>query len=640
MIINKKSNIIYSLLAFAIPFVVYFITLAPSVTFIDSGELATVAAKLGVAHPTGYPLFTIIGNVFTRLPFGDEVFRLNLMCAVFSSLSIMVFFNLLILLAVRIVDQMKEVRISETVLLNICLSGSLILAFSRTFWDTANAIEVYSLHTLLITTCLYLILKASGEVDENGNLTRDRYWLAFAYVLGLSFTNHLSTVFLSVGCLYLYFSSNGFNALSLRRILFMAIPFILGLSVYAYIIVRADNNVISWGNPHNFENFWRHFTGKQFSVWMFSSFENAGKQFSYFTKSFPMEYIVFPLLLSIPGLLLLFKEAKRVFYFTLLLFVFCILYAINYDIYDIDSYFLLAFIVAGIWISMGMLWIAAKLKDNLSQIGYAFLLIPVLPLILNFEKTDESKNFFVDDYTYNVFKSADQNAIIMSTQWDFWISSSIYQQFVRNIRPDIAVIDKELLRKSWYFDYLKKHYPDICEKSKAEIDAYYSELLKFEKNTDRYTSPKTEVDRQDLMKIQSSFTALLNSFVDKNYPDRTFYSTLEIEQDKNEKFGRDYSRIPQGLLFRYTKEKGYDNYENPEFEFDVTQRSDYHHNFIMNAYYSAYLNRANFLMNHSKFDEAEKLINLSLLVKPGSPESIQLLNKNKQLKSLSTNELN
>ena len=639
MIINNKPKIIYSLLAFIIPFAVYFITLAPSVTFIDSGELATVASKLGVAHPTGYPLFTILGNVFTRIPIGDEIFRLNLMCAVFSSLSAMVFFNIVLMLGVRIVDEMKDVKISESDLLNLCLSGSLILAFSKTFWDTANAIEVYSLHTLLIVSCLYLILKASGEISDKGILSRDRYWLAFAFVLGLSFTNHLSTVFLSVGCLYLYFASNGFRELSLKRILYMVIPFLLGLTVYAYIIVRADNNVISWGNPHNFENFWRHFTGKQFSVWMFTSFENAGKQLSYFTKSFPMEFIVFPLLLAIPGLFLLFKEAKRTFYFTLLLFVFCILYAINYDIYDIDSYFLLAFIVAGIWISMGMLWITTKIKNNLSNIGFAFLLIPVLPLILNFEKADESKNYFVDDYTMNVFKSADQNAIIMSTQWDFWISSSIYQQFVRNIRPDIAVIDKELMRKSWYFDYLKKHYPDLCEKSKAEIDAYLFELLKFEKNTDRYTSPKTEADRQDLLKIQSAFSALLNSIVDKNYPDRTFYTTLEIEQDKNEKFGKDYSRVPQGLLFRYTKEKGFDNYENPEFKFDVTQKSDYHHNFIMNAYYSAYLNRANFLMNNSKFDEAEKLINNSLQVKPGSPEAIQLLNKNKQLKSLSNNNL-
>jgi predicted RNA polymerase sigma factor len=57
----------------------------------------------------------------------------------------------------------------------------------------------------------------------------------------------------------------------------------------------------------------------------------------------------------------------------------------------------------------------------------------------------------------------------------------------------------------------------------------------------------------------------------------------------------------------------------------------------MNAYYSAYLNRANFLMNYSQFDEAERNINRALEIKPGSPEAIQLQNKNKQLKSLSNN---
>jgi hypothetical protein len=592
-----------------------------------------------VAHPTGYPLFTVIGNVFTKFPVGDAVYRLNLMCAFLSSIAVMLFFNLLLSLTVRISNELKESKLSENVLLNVSLAASLVLAYSRTFWDTANAIEVYSLHTVLLIANLFLILKASGEIGRNSELTHDRYWLAFAFVLGLSFTNHLSTVFLSVGCIYLYFASNGFGQLSFKRIMSMVIPFLLGFTVYVYLIVRADNEILSWGNPHNFENFWRHFTGKQFSVWMFSSFENAEKQFTYFTKNFPMEYAVFPLLLAVPGLYLLFKEARRVFNFTLLLFLFCIIYAINYDIYDIDSYFLLAFIVAAIWICIGLFWLVTKARDNANTISYAFLLLPLMPLIMNFEKTDESKNYFVDDYTNNVFKSADKNAIIMSTQWDFWISSSIYQQFVRNIRPDIAVIDKELLRKSWYFEYLKKHYPDICEKSKAEIDAYLTELLKFEKNTDRYTSPKTEADKQDLMKIQTTFLALLNSFIDKNYPERTFYTTLEIEQDKNEKFGKDYSRIPQGLLFRYTREKGFDNYKNPEFEYDITQRSDYHHNFIMNAYYSAYLNRANFLMNYSKFDEAEANISKALELKPGSPEAIQLQNKCRQLKSLSNNEV-
>jgi hypothetical protein len=639
MIVNKNLKIFYSIAAFIFPFILYVVTLAPSVTFIDSGELAAVATKLGVAHPTGYPLFTVIGNVFTKLPVGDAVYRLNLMCAFLSSFAIMLFFNMLLSLTVKIADGLKESKLSETILLNVSLAASLVLAYSRTFWDTANAIEVYSLHTVLLIANLFLILKASGEIDRNSELTHDRFWLVFAFVLGLSFTNHLSTIFLSVGCLYLYFAVNGFGQLSFKRIMLMTIPFLLGISVYVYLVVRADNEILSWGNPHNFENFWRHFTGKQFSVWMFSSFENAEKQFTYFTKNFPMEYAVFPLMFAVPGLFLLFKEARRIFNFTLLLFLFCIIYAINYDIYDIDSYFLLAFIVAVIWVCMGLLWLVSKVKDNASTISFAFLLLPLMPLVMNFEKTDESKNYFVDDYTNNVFKSADKNAIIMSTQWDFWISSSIYQQFVRNIRPDIAVIDKELLRKSWYFEYLKKHYPDICEKSKVEIDAYLTELLKFEKNTARYTSPKSEADRQDLMKIQTTFLALLNSFIDKNYPERTFYTTLEIEQDKNEKFGKDYSRVPQGLLFRYTREKGFDNYKNPEFDYDITQRSDYHHNFIMNAYYSAYLNRANFLMNYSQFDDAEASINKALELKPGSPEAIQLQNKCKQLKSLSNNEV-
>lgn len=59
----------------------------------------------------------------------------------------------------------------------------------------------------------------------------------------------------------------------------------------------------------------------------------------------------------------------------------------------------------------------------------------------------------------------------------------------------------------------------------------------------------------------------------------------------------------------------------------------------MNAYYSAYLNRANFLMNYSQFDDAEASINKALELKPGSPEAIQLQNKCKQLKSLSNNEV-
>ena len=57
----------YILTGFAV-FIIYLFTLAPSVVQIDSGELATVQATLGIAHPTGYPLFTMIGYLFSLIP--------------------------------------------------------------------------------------------------------------------------------------------------------------------------------------------------------------------------------------------------------------------------------------------------------------------------------------------------------------------------------------------------------------------------------------------------------------------------------------------------------------------------------------------------------------------------------------------
>ena len=65
----------------------YLVTLAPTVTFEDSGELIAAAYNLGVPHEPGYPLWTMIAHLFTWLPFGDVAYRVNLMSAVCSALA-------------------------------------------------------------------------------------------------------------------------------------------------------------------------------------------------------------------------------------------------------------------------------------------------------------------------------------------------------------------------------------------------------------------------------------------------------------------------------------------------------------------------------------------------------------------------
>ena len=90
-IINFSRKYFYLLTAFFV-FVVYLFTIAPSVVQIDSGELATVQITLGIAHPTGYPLFTLIGFLFSLIPLPfTKIFQMNLLAAIYCSASIGVF---------------------------------------------------------------------------------------------------------------------------------------------------------------------------------------------------------------------------------------------------------------------------------------------------------------------------------------------------------------------------------------------------------------------------------------------------------------------------------------------------------------------------------------------------------------------
>lgn len=638
-----KSRIFFSLLAFFVPFGVYLKTLAPTVSFIDSGELATVCIKLGVAHPTGYPLFTLIGRLFSILPFGEEVYRLNIMCAVLSSLALVVFFNLLVFVIkdLNLESNRKEKKAvdiiqkyGEFIVYLVSFAGTMILAFSVTYWNISNSIEVYSLHQLIIISLIFVILKSSNESVTRSSRT-DIYWLFFSFLLGLSFSNHLSTIFMSIGCLYLYFAINKFNNISFKRLLYMAIPFIIAFSVYIYFPVRADNPFISWGYPANLNNFIRHITGKQFSVWMFSSTEVTSKQFSYFISSYPKEYYYFPLILAIFGLIRIFTQQKKFFYFTVLLFVFNVLYAINYDIHDIDSYFILAYIVSVIWIVFGILFFVEKLKNISLNLAFVSILIAVIPLYGNFKENDESSNYYVRDYTMNVFKSAKPNSLILSSQWDFFVSASIYFQYVKGERLDLTIIDKELLRRSWYIKHIQSHFPVVYERSKIEFETYYTELLKFEKETQRYTNPKTETDKSELLKINTAFMTLLNSLVDKNYFDKAIYTTFEIENVQAEKFGRDYVRVQEGVLLRLVKNfDEYNDFIEPEFTYQITDKKDYYHNFIMNAYYTGYLQRVNILMNKSHLDNADVLLKKAAEIFPNDRQVLQMQNKVNQLKGL------
>src|ERR1019366_581888 len=101
-----------------------------------------------------------------------------------------------------------------------------------------------------------------------------------------------------------------------------------------------------------------HVTGGQYKIWMFTGGGAAAKQWAYFWHRVPQEFTIVGALLALIGIWTMFNSARvrrtHILAFTLLLFFGCLLYSINYDIHDIDSYFILAYLAIALWIGAGM----------------------------------------------------------------------------------------------------------------------------------------------------------------------------------------------------------------------------------------------------------------------------------------------
>src|SRR5215831_4735763 len=119
----------------------FFLTANPSVTFTDAGELAAVASTLGIAHPTGYPLFTLLGHLWTKLPLPFSLVRkLNLFAALCTALSVFLFYRIML----ELLDRASPGDAAAPTVRRhslIALVTALTYAFARTVWEQATSIE-------------------------------------------------------------------------------------------------------------------------------------------------------------------------------------------------------------------------------------------------------------------------------------------------------------------------------------------------------------------------------------------------------------------------------------------------------------------------------------------------------------------
>lgn len=623
-------------------FLIYLTTLAPSVIQIDSGELSAVQATMGIAHPTGYPLFTLLGYFFSLMPLGiSKAYQLNLLSAIWCALGVGVFtYTAKIILdnlksfspalkvehvkppgkkkkkdkknisnqdKIHAVSEVPEIRDEtlETKKYPAAVSAGLILAFSRTYWFQSTSVEVYSLQVFLFSLIIYTLVKSFIYNGSASDLTFKNPWLWFSFFLALGFSNHMTTLLILPGAAYLYFLKYKFSKKSLKSLLpMLAVFFPVLIILYLYLPLRASQNpIINWGNPADFERFFRHITGKQYQVWLFSSTAAAKKQLGYFFTNLTSEFNV-SLFISFAGLFAAYSAGRRFFIFLTICFVTTVLYSINYDINDIDSYFLLAYISISFFALFGVMKLSSILKmgKNIYLISVLIIeLFLIVQVYVNFKKVNQSYTYDFEDYTKALLNSTTKNSVIMSYQWDYFISPSYYFQHAENFRKDAVIIDKELLRRSWYFGQLRNRHADAIMGVEPEIKLFLEALKPFERD-----------ETHNASLLENLYRRIMTNLVSTNIGKRDFYIGPELFENEIQagqfSLPPGYTLVPDIFLFKVAKGNSYVPAKDPDYKIRFSTNRNHYTEFIEKIVGAMLARRALYEMQFDKVERARVYI--------------------------------
>lgn len=170
-------------------FLVYVATLAPDVSTADNGEFQLVAAQLGVAHPPGFPLYTMLAHLISRLPLGPTpAYRVNLFSALTGSLTL--------LLVSLTVYRLTRSYVAAT-------TAVLALGSSTTFWAQATTANVRILSALFAALAIYLLIQAQYTLLPAGHRPHSPWTLAprtlflAGLIMSLAISHHASLIFMA-----------------------------------------------------------------------------------------------------------------------------------------------------------------------------------------------------------------------------------------------------------------------------------------------------------------------------------------------------------------------------------------------------------------------------------------------------------
>jgi hypothetical protein len=459
---------------------VYLSTLAPTVLEADSGEFQFVAWLPGIAHPTGYPLYTLLGWLWLHLlPVGEVAWRMNLfstLCAVMT-----------VIVTYFVARRLLDITFPQTPGLArafTAMVATATFAVTRAFWGQAIIAEVYALHVLFVAGLLWLALRqrdlAATALPGSIRITWSSALLALGF--GLALTHHI-TIILLLPALFLFFMiryaaleqkpsplqcarqlGQHLILLLLPLALYLYLPLVAPYTPYAQLQLSDHQTLVLYDN--SLDGFWRHITGRVFA----GELQPAAVGVERFRMAWDLLKQQVGWVgagLALTGLVSLWQRRHLdLLCLTGLSFLAIVTFNLLYFIGDVFVLFTPAWLFVCLWLGLGILeltdWVSRRfiqrkmaiseellfeqMQEKLGQNLYR-LVSSLLPV-----------SFFILPVFLTISQGADlsqRNNVEASVEW---------QEILAQPLPEGAILlsnDRNEMMPMWYFQYVNGRRRDL-----------------------------------------------------------------------------------------------------------------------------------------------------------------------------------
>ena len=419
-----RASFVLAGLIFLASLALYTWTLMPDLLPADSGEFQVVATTAGVAHPPGYPLYTMVGWLFARLPLGpNPAWRVNLFSAVTAAATVAIVFA-------------TARRMTRSAWGGA--AAALALAGATTFWATATKASIRPLVGFFTALAVYALIRHRQAQKET-----DRYLILFALALSLGLTHHASLVFPALAFLGTLLWIDPALIRQPRRWIGPAAALLLGGAVLLYLPLR--------GGPElrTLDGFLNHVLARGFRGDMFAL--SLWKRLAILPPLLRFQFNAVQLAaMALSAGVLLWRDRRS----ALLLLGGAVIHtAVNLTYrapqtveYEMPVYVLMALLAAapfGVIADRDALavdgTIVCRILAGLAALLLAAILLAgAVNLIAHLPSYRAlSRSHDAHDYAETLLREAPTDAVILSN-WH-WFTPMRYLQQVEGLRPDIEV---------------------------------------------------------------------------------------------------------------------------------------------------------------------------------------------------------